>query len=187
MITKIISGGQTGADRGGLDAAMHCGLPHGGWCPKGRKAEDGVIPARYHLNEMASPEYLPRTKANVFDSDATVIFTYGPPTGGSLKTITYAHHLKKPHHHIDLQRTTAKDAVNELMMWLAGDEQLNNYDEYEACPPPLACILNVAGSRESQAPGIQEAVLQIMMKLLGDLNLGPKSVQRLEPGKSGMR
>lgn len=74
MITKIISGGQTGADRGGLDAAIHCGIPHGGWCPKGRIAEDGVIPADYYLNEMASPEYLPRTKANVVDSDATVIF-----------------------------------------------------------------------------------------------------------------
>ena len=187
MITKIISGGQTGADRGGLDAAIRCGLPHGGWCPQGRKAEDGAIPSKYHLNEMASHEYLPRTKANVFDSDATVIFTYGPPTGGSLKTISYAHHLKKPHHHVDLLRTTPKDAVNELMMWLAGDEQLNDYDEYEAVPPPLACILNVAGSRESQAPGIQGAVFQIMVKLLMDLNLGPKRLHRVERGKSGMR
>ena len=96
-------------------------LPHGGWCPKGRRAEDGVIPVKYHLNEMASPEYLPRTKANVFDSDATVIFTYGPPTGGSLKTINYAHHLPIPYHHVDLIRTTAKDAVNDMMMmWPAG-------------------------------------------------------------------
>lgn len=83
MITKLILGGQTGADRGAL-AAIHCELPHGGWCPKGRKAEGGIIPSKYHLSEMASPEYLPRTKANVFDSDATIIFTYGPPTGGKL-------------------------------------------------------------------------------------------------------
>jgi len=75
MITKIISGGQTGADRGGLDAAIHCGLPHGGWCPKGRKAEDGLIPSKYQHKEMESSGYLPRTQANVFDSDATVIFT----------------------------------------------------------------------------------------------------------------
>ena len=73
MITKIISGGQTGADRGGLDAAMHCDWPHGGWCPKGRKAEDGVIPVEYHLTEMLTSAYLPRTQANVIDSDATVI------------------------------------------------------------------------------------------------------------------
>jgi len=83
MITKLISGGQTGADRGGLDAAIHCDLPHGGWCPKGRKAEDGVIPAEYHLTEMLTDKYLPRTQANVIDSDATVIFTYGPLSGDS--------------------------------------------------------------------------------------------------------
>jgi hypothetical protein len=82
MIVKIISGGQTGADRGGLAAAINSGLPHGGWCPKGRKAEDGVIPVENHLTEMASPEYLPRTKANVIDSDATVLFTNAPLSGG---------------------------------------------------------------------------------------------------------
>ena len=173
MITKIISGGQTGADRGGLDAAIHYSLPHGGWCPKGRKAEDGIIPAQYHLKEMASPEYLPRTKANVFDSDATVIFTYGPPIGGSLKTITYAHHLEKPYHEVDLSRTTPK-TIREIMMWLAGDEELNDYDEYVVCPPPLECVLNVAGSRESQAPGIQEAVFHLMVDLLIKVNITSK-------------
>jgi len=66
MITKIISGGQTGADRGGLDAAIYCEMPHGGWCPKERKAEDGVIPAKYYLKEMLADTYLPRTKANAF-------------------------------------------------------------------------------------------------------------------------
>jgi len=170
MITKIISGGQTGADRGGLAAAIHCGWPHGGWCPKGRKAEDGVIPANYCLNEMASPEYLPRTKANVIDSDATVIFTYGPLKGGSLKTATYAHHLEKPWHEVDLLRTTQKTAVIEIMRWLAGDEELNDYDEYVAFPPPLECVLNVAGSRESHAPGIQEAVFRLMVDVLINVN-----------------
>ena len=179
MITKIISGGQTGADRGGLDAAIHYQMPHGGWCPKGRKAEDGVIPSQYHLNEMASPEYLPRTKANVFDSDATVIFTYGPPTGGSLKTITYAHHLEKPYQEVDLSRTTHKKALIEIMRWLAGDEDLNDYDEYVTVPPPLECILNVAGSRESQAPGIQEVVYQLMVKVLVNVNITSKHFQRL--------
>jgi len=75
LITKFISGGQTGADRGGLDAAIHCDLPHGGWCPKGRKTEDGAIPVESHLNEMLAPAYLPRPPANVIDSDVTVIFT----------------------------------------------------------------------------------------------------------------
>ena len=184
MITKIISGGQTGADRGGLDAAIHCGLPHGGWCPKGRKAEDSVIPAEYHLNEMASAEYLPRTKANVFDSDAIVIFTYGPPTGGSLKTITYAHHLEKPYHKVDLLGTRPKHAVTEIMMWLAGDEALNHYHEYVAVPPPLECILNVAGSRESQAPAIQEAVCKLMVNLLIHVNSTSEYFQGLRKATS---
>ena len=183
MVTKIISGGQTGADRGGLDAAIHCGLPHGGWCPKGRKAEDGVIPVEYQLKEMASPEYLPRTKANVVDSDATVIFTYGPPSGGSLKTITYAHHLEKPYHDVDLSRTTHKKAIIEIMMWLAGDEELNDYDEYVTCPPPLECILNVAGSRESRAPGIQEAVFRLMADVLIEVNLAFNKFYRLGEAK----
>ncbi len=172
MITKIISGGQTGADRGGLDAAIHCGLSHGGWCPKGRIAEDGVITTKYHLNEMASPEYLPRTKANVFDSDATIIFTYGPLKGGSLKTATYAHHLEKPWHEVDLLRTNPK-TIMEIMMWLAGDEVLNNYDEYVAYPPPLECILNVAGFRESHSPGIQAAVFHLMVDVVKKVNFMP--------------
>jgi hypothetical protein len=170
MITKIISGGQTGADRGGLDAAIYCDWPHGGWCPKGRKAEDGVIPEPYQLKEMLTEKYLPRTQANVIDSDATVIFTYGPLTGGSLKTATYAHHLEKPWHEVDLSRTTQKKAILQIMMWLAGDEELNDYDEYVAFPPPLECVLNVAGSRESHAPGIQEAVFQLMVDVLIDVN-----------------
>jgi len=174
MLTKIISGGQTGADRGGLDAAIHCELPHGGWCPGERLTEDGVIPSKYHLNEMLSPEYLPRTKANVFDSDATIIFTYGPLKGGSLKTATYAHHLEKPWHEVDLLHTTPKQSVVEIMRWLAGDEELNDYDEYVACPPSLAYVLNVAGSRESHAPGIQEAVFRLMVDVLMKVNIASK-------------
>ena len=178
MITKIISGGQTGADRGGLDAAIHCEMSHGGWCPRGRKAEDGVIPVEYHLTEMASPEYLPRTKANVFDSDATLIFTHGPLTGGSLKTVSYAHYLEKPYHKVDLLRTTHRQAVEEIVRWLAGEAELNDYDEYVACPP-LACILNMAGSGESHAPGTQNAVFCLLVDVLIKANLPSKHFHRL--------
>jgi len=132
---------------------------------------------------MASADYLPRTKANVFDSDATVIFTYGPPSGGSLQTITYAHHLEKPYHEVDLLRTTHRKAVIEIMMWLAGDEELNDYDEYVVFPPPLECILNVAGSRESHAPGIQEAVYQLMVEMLIRVNMPYEHFQRLREAK----
>jgi len=184
MITKIISGGQTGADRGGLDAAIHCGLPHGGYCPKGRKAEDGMIPATYHLKEMLTEKYVPRTQANVIDSDATVIFTYGPLKGGSLKTATYVHHLEKPWHEVDLLHTTPKQAAVEIMLWLAGDEELNDYDEYVAYPPPLTCILNVAGSRESHAPGMHEAVFRLMVDVLTKVNITSKHFQQLRTGST---
>ena len=70
---KIVSGGQTGADRAALDWAMAHGVPHGGWCPAGRLAEDGVIDMRYSLKETPQPEYLQRTEWNVRDSDATLI------------------------------------------------------------------------------------------------------------------
>lgn len=85
-IARIVSGGQTGADRGGLDAAIHCRLPYGGFCPKGRIAEDGTIPARYVLTAMPTTDYLARTEANVVDSDATVIFTNGRMEGWSART-----------------------------------------------------------------------------------------------------
>ena len=82
MLKKIISGGQTGADRAGLDVALDAGFPCGGWCPKGRKAEDGRIPDKYPLTETGSADYLKRTEKNVVDADGTVIFTFGMPTGG---------------------------------------------------------------------------------------------------------
>ncbi len=74
-IAKIISGGQTGAERGGLNAALYSGIPHGDWCPKGRKAADRRIPENYKMTEMSKSDYLSRTEANVLDSDATVVFT----------------------------------------------------------------------------------------------------------------
>jgi len=104
--------------------------------------------------------------------------------GGSLKTATYAHHLKKPWHEVDLLRITPKIAVKEISLWLAGDEELNNNGEYVAVPPPLACILNVAGSRESQAPGIQQAVFHLMMEVLMKVNIPSKHFHRLGKTKS---
>lgn len=100
-----------------------------------------------------------------------------------MKTITYAHHLKKPYHEVDLVHTTPKQAVTEIMLWLAGDEALNDYDEYVAVPPPLECILNVAGSQESHAPGVQEAVFRLMVDLLNAVNITSPHIQRLKKAK----
>lgn len=82
---KIVSGGQTGVDRAGLDFAIALGIPHGGWCPKGRKAEDGPIDNRYQLQETPRADYLQRTEWNVRDNDGTVIFTVNATLSGGSK------------------------------------------------------------------------------------------------------
>jgi hypothetical protein len=156
-ITRIVSGGQTGADRGGLEAAIYCRLPHGGWCPRGRRAEDGAIPVQYALQEMPTGDYLARTEANVVDSDATVVFTCGGLEGGSLKTAELARKHGKPWLHVDLKAQGRRAAVEAIVAWLK-----------QACPAD--CTLNVAGSRASKAPGIQQAVLARMVEVVSKAN-----------------
>jgi hypothetical protein len=167
MITKIVSGGQTGADRGGLDAAIYCKIPHGGWCPKGRKAEDGIIPVQYLLQETESASYLVRTEQNVIDANATLIFTLGRAAGGSLRTIEFAHAHQKPWMHVDVDLPRDR-IVKTVVDWLEGRGEYD-HDEYIA-QPPKDCILNVAGSRESKADGIQDLVTAIMVDVLRAVN-----------------
>jgi hypothetical protein len=101
VLQKIVSGGQTGADRAALDFAMEHGIPHGGWCPKGRLAEDGPIDARYQLNETPSTSYSQRTEWNVRDSDGTVVFSIQAKlSGGSKQTVALAHKHRKPVLHL---------------------------------------------------------------------------------------
>jgi hypothetical protein len=157
-IIKIVSGGQTGADRGGLDAAIHCKIPHGGWCPRGRLAEDGVIPPQYQLRETSAGEYIRRTEANVVDSNATIIFTLGELSGGSLSTMEFARQYHKPVLHIDLRKHSGPEAVKLISGWLKGDGSRP--------APPANCVLNVAGAKESNAPGLREKVTAIMTDLL---------------------
>ena len=148
MIDKIVSGGQTGADRAALDVALELGLSTGGWIPRGRRAEDGAIPERYEeLVESDSDSYERRTELNVRDSDATVVFSFGPPTRGSALTVRLAHSLEKPLLALDLERSTTDEAIDTLRRWLS-----------EARPR----VLNVAGPRLSQEPRIAEATVLIL-------------------------
>lgn len=140
-ILHIISGGQTGADRAALDWAIAHGLPHGGWCPAGRRAEDGVISDIYQLVETPSRAYEPRTKWNVRDSDATLIISQRSElTGGSKRTQEFAIALGKPCLHLH----AGLDAAVELRDFLAKH--------------PVT-VLNIAGPRESTEPGIGQFVL----------------------------
>lgn len=140
MLTKVISGGQTGADRGALDAALAAGFTCGGWCPRGRRAEDGPIPDRYPLHEMPSPRYLDRTRRNVAEADATLILARGTPTGGTRKTAIFADRLGKPCLILDPGRETADALLARATAWLAEH---------------AVGTLNVAGPRASSDPEIQ--------------------------------
>lgn len=140
---KVISGGQTGVDRAALDAAIAAGLPVGGWCPRGRKAEDGVIIKRYPLQETPSSGYTQRTEWNVRDSDGTLVFYISEMKGGTLLTLQMAEKYGRPCWCIDLE----KEKLMELPF-----------------PRPLG-ILNIAGSRESEAPGIYRRVYEVLHML----------------------
>jgi hypothetical protein len=97
MIRKIISGWQTGADRAGLDFAIEAGLEHGGYVPRGRKAEDGRIDDRYNLIELSTSSYPARTRRNIEKSDGTVIFSLERAlSGGTRLTLELANKLGKP-------------------------------------------------------------------------------------------
>jgi len=101
-LREIVSGGQTGVDRAALDIAEAFGLARGGWCPRGRLAEDGPIPAHYPLQEHSSPTYAARTEQNVIDSDATLILSRGEMTGGTELTWRMAIKHGRPRLRIDL-------------------------------------------------------------------------------------
>jgi hypothetical protein len=147
MITKIISGGQTGVDRASLDVALELGIPAGGWCPKGRKAEDGTLPPRYPLLETPHESYEERTEWNVRDSDGTLILTRGPATGGTKLTIQLAQSYKKPHVILDLSQIHDPQTVLD---WA----KTNSIK-----------VVNVAGPRESQAPGIYAEAAAFLRRL----------------------
>ncbi len=143
---RIISGGQTGVDRAGLEAAIALGVEHGGWCPLGRLAEDGMVPSRYQLQEHESSEYKVRTTQNVEDSDATLILHERPLSGGTRLTQRVAARVGKP---LGVFRV-ADENVEAVRQWLA-----------ETRPE----VLNIAGPRESSAPGIEHRATEMLMRV----------------------
>lgn len=148
VVQRIVSGGQTGVDRGALDAAIFLGIEHGGWCPRGRLAEDGIIPARYELTETDSAKYPIRTQRNVIDSDGTLILYEGELQGGTALTLRFAKEHNKPCLAIDLASPLDFEMARR---WIVG-ESLE--------------VLNVAGPRESSSPGIADAALSYLTELL---------------------
>jgi Circularly permutated YpsA SLOG family len=154
MVRKIVSGGQTGVDRAALDVALELGIPCGGWCPKGRLAEDGGVPARYPLKETPTARYEQRTEWNVRDSDGTLILVRGPVTGGSAFTLRIAEAMRRPRLVVDL---SGNPDAEEVRLWLAVH---------------AIRTLNVAGPRESEPPALHAAAAAFLRRVFTPLDTG---------------
>lgn len=159
-LQQIVSGAQTGVDRAALDAAMSAGLAVGGWCPKGRKAEDGPIPEIYPLKETRSATYRTRTRWNVRDADATLILCRNEPSGGTLLTVGFCEQLGRPCHIQRLDTLNPQPAaLATVTAWLR--------DHHVA-------ILNVAGPRERKAAPVYERAHGFITALLARLHVDRK-------------
>jgi len=152
-LERIVSGGQSGVDRGALDAALALGFPCGGWCPAGRLAEDGPIPERYPVVELAGGDYRARTRRNVQDSDGTLIFAFGAPKGGTLETLRDCRRFGKPHLVVDASAVPVRDAAGRALLFVRGNS---------------VRVLNVAGPRESGWHGARAYAEAAMRGLLTD-------------------
>lgn len=146
---RVVSGGQTGADRAALDAAISLSLDHGGWCPRGRRAEDGEIQPRYQLTETNSAGYRDRTRRNVEDADGTLIFNKGELQGGTLLTLRCAETAGRPCKVVD---PDDEDSLDEVLLWIT-DNRIKT--------------LNVAGPRASRQPLIYRSTYNYLRRLLG--------------------
>lgn len=147
---SIVSGGQTGADRAALDFAIEHDIDHGGWAPRGREAEDGVIPLHYQLTELTDGGYRQRNKRNVADSDATLIVNTGVLDGGTLATQGFTQRLHKPCLVVQLDEGDLVVQARQVRQWLL------TYRIH---------TLNVAGPRESKRPGVY-ALTRALLGLL---------------------
>ena len=117
VIRKIISGGETGAERAALDVAIELGIPHGGWVPMKREAEDGPLPERYNLEEMQTPGYPAHKVRNILHSDGTLIVAYGRLAGESAYCRRMAIMYHRPWLHVDLMRENTFIAAHDVLDW----------------------------------------------------------------------
>lgn len=134
---KIVSGGQTGVDRAAIDAALKLNIDCGGWCPEGRKAEDGIIPPLYPLIELSGAGYKKRTLQNVIDSDGTIIIYFDTLFGGTEKTLLFCLQQNKPYLLIDATELSPARSAERIRNFVAN----NNIK-----------TLNIAGPRASGEP-----------------------------------
>jgi hypothetical protein len=156
-VSRIISGGQTGADRAALNWAIKHGIPHCGWCPKDRLAEDGEIPPWYHLEETPSGESLQPDSCNVRDSDGAVIFTIrSEMVNGCEHAADLAQQHGKPWLHLS-EEAEGPDAATRLKRFI----EANNIQ-----------ALHVTGSCASKEPLVPDFVAEVLSTALLDQRAG---------------
>lgn len=180
MLLEIISGGQTGVDRGALDAALEAGIAHGGFCPLGRRAEDGVIPERYALTEASTEAYPARTAMNVRRGHGTLLLVHGSAgllhSRGTKLTLEMCRRQRKPWHAADPRRADHAERVAGWIDGLAGT--LETPDGWlEGVVLERELVLNVAGPRESRAPGIHDETVDFLRMVLDRLRENASHVQ----------
>ena len=156
LISKIISGGQTGVDSGAIKAALEFGFPYGGLIPKGRLAEDGIVPLEFAaMTEDTRKDYLHCMELNVINSDATIILSRERElTGGTKRTVEFCEKHGKPYWIDNPEQPIETDRGLEFFYWIEAE-----FGEREI-------VLNVAGPRESKSPGIQESTRHFITQLL---------------------
>jgi hypothetical protein len=179
-LLKIISGGQTGVDRGALDAALELGVDCGGWCPAGRLAEDGPIPDHYPVVELANAGYAERTARNVADADGTLIISNGEPIGGTRETVERCVEMQKAYLVIDCKVGPIDQAIDLAVGFVshlsprANARDLTNFrmrlttENSPGCQGDLGMtiVLNVAGPRASQWQEGHAVTYQIISAIL---------------------
>lgn len=148
---RIVSGGQTGVDRGALSAALAAGVECGGWCPAGRVAEDGVIPENFPVQELAGGGYRDRTRKNVLDSDATLVLINGQLEGGTAMTVADCQDNDKPVLTLDARHVTQDAAAVKAMEFVHAHK---------------VETLNLAGPRASKWPAAEVFSSAVVSQLI---------------------